>query len=111
EDDIKNTARAFTGWSFEQPLPLYPFGHFGSKFVFRAEDHDDGEKTFLGHTGNFDGEDIIDIIAQQEATARFIGRHLYNFFVADEAQVPAWSIEPPVDPEAIDDLVKTWMDS
>ena len=111
EDDIKNAARAFTGWTYEQPIPLYPFGHFDVNFRFRADDHDSSEKTFLGHTGNFDGEDIIDIIAKQEATARFIGRHLYNFFVADEAQVPAWSIEPPANPQAIDDLAKTWMES
>ena len=111
EDDIKNAARAFTGWTYEQPIPLYPFGHFDVNFRFRADDHDSSEKTFLGHTGNFDGEDIIDIIAKQEATARFIGRHLYNFFVADEAQVPAWSIEPPANPEAIDELAKTWMES
>ena len=111
EGDIKNAARAFTGWTYEQPIPLYPFGHFDVNFRFRADDHDASEKTFLGHTGNFDGEDIIDIIAKQEATARFIGRHLYNFFVADEAQVPAWSIDPPANPQAIDDLVKTWMES
>ena len=111
EDDIKNAARAFTGWTYEQPIPLYPFGHFDVNFRFKADDHDASEKTFLGHTGNFDGEDIIDIIAKQEATARFIGRHLYNFFVADEAQVPAWSIEPPANPQAIDDLAKTWMES
>lgn len=111
EDDIKSAARAFTGWTYETPIALYPFGHFDVNYRFRPDDHDYGEKTFLGHTGNLDGEDIIDIIAQQEATARFIGRHLYNFFVADEAQVPAWSIEPPVDPDAIEDLVKAWMDS
>ena len=111
EDDIKNAARAFTGWTYEQPIPLYPFGHFDVNFRFKADDHDASEKTFLGHTGNFDGEDIIDIIAKQEATARFIGRHLYNFFVADEAQVSAWSIEPPANPQAIDHLAKTWMES
>ncbi len=111
EDDIKSAARAFTGWTYEQPVPLYPYGQRDVKFLFRADDHDDGEKTFLGHTGNLNGDDIIDIIATQEATARFISRHLYNFFVADEAQVPAWSIEPPIDQGAIDDLVKTWMES
>ena len=51
--------------------------------------HDYGEKTFLGETGNFDGGDIIDIIVKQRATARFISRHLYNFFVEDELQVPS----------------------
>jgi hypothetical protein len=111
EDDIKNAARAFTGWTFKQPLPLYPFGHYGSRFEYRAEDHDDGGKTFLGHTGNLNGEDIINIIAQQEATARFVSRHLYNFFVADEPQVPAWSITPPQDEEAVGILVKAFRDS
>tara|TARA_B100000959_G_scaffold287348_1_gene371327 strand:+ start:2729 stop:4144 length:1416 start_codon:yes stop_codon:yes gene_type:complete len=111
EDDIKSAARAFTGWTYKQPVPLYPYGQRSVDYLFREDDHDFGEKTFLGHTGNLDGGDIVDIIARQEATARFIGRHLYNFFVADEAQVPAWSIEPPADPGAIDDLVKAWMDS
>ena len=85
-----------------------PYGRFPWKFEYRPEDHDDGVKTFLGHKGNFNGEDIIDIIVQQPACARFICRHLYNFFVADEAQVPAWSLEPPRDPEAIDFLAATF---
>lgn len=111
EDDIKNAARAFTGWSFKQPLPLYPFGHYGSEFLYNPSDHDDGEKTFLGETGNFNGEDIIAIIARQEATARFISRHIYNFFVADEPQVPAWSIQPPQDEAAIQVLVSAFHES
>ena len=73
--------------------------------------HDHGSKTFLGHTGNFNGEQIIDIIVRQEATAKFIARHLYNFFVADEPQVPAWQLEPPQDQEAIGTLVETYMDT
>ena len=89
EDDIKSAARAFTGWTFIQPLPLYPYGHFEATFKYDPDDHDAGEKHFLGHTGNFNGEEIIDIIVSQPAAARFIARHLYNFFVADEVQVPA----------------------
>ena len=108
EDDIKNAARAFTGWTFKQPIPLYPYGHYESGFEYIPEDHDDSEKTFLGHTGNLNGEDIVDIIIQQESTYRFLARHLYNFFVADEPQVPAWDIEPPNDPEAIDTLVEAF---
>ncbi|MBU88563.1 MAG: DUF1800 domain-containing protein [Dehalococcoidia bacterium] len=111
EDDIKSAARSFTGWSFKQPLPLYPFGHYDSGFRFISEDHDYGEKTFLGHKGNFNGEDIINIIASQEATAKFVCRHLYNFFVEDEPQVPAWSITPPKNQAAIDSLVKSWFES
>jgi Protein of unknown function (DUF1800) len=78
------------------------------EFEYIEEDHDEGEKTFLGYTGNFNGEDIIDIIVQQPACHRFIARHLYNFFVADEPQVPAWQTTPPRDPEAIETLAKAF---
>ena len=111
EIDIKNASRAFTGWTFEQPIPLYPFGNYGSAFKFVEEDHDDGEKTFLGETGNFNGEDIVAIVVKQKATAQFIARHLYNFFVADEPQVPSWELEEPNDPAAIEMLVKAYFDN
>ncbi len=111
EDDVKMAARAFTGWTFAQPIPLYPHGHYDARFEYRPEEHDDSVKTFLGETGRFDGGDIIDIIVRQPATAAFIARHLYNFFVADEPQVPAWPIEPPRDPEAIRILVGAYLDS
>ena len=111
EDDIKSASRAFTGWTFRQPLSLYPVGHHPAEFVFLADDHDDGPKTFLGQTGNLNGEDIIDIIVQQPATARFISRHLYNFFVEDETQVPSWATEPPKNEAAIAHLSKVFMDT
>ena len=102
---------AFTGWTFTQPIPLDPYGRYPSEFVFREDDHDDSEKTFLGHVGRFNGEDIIDIVAKQPATARFISRHLYNFFVADEPQVPSWHEVPPREPEAIDALCNAYFES
>ena len=111
EEDIKDCARAFTGWTFTQPPPLYPQGFYPAHFVFLEGDHDDGEKTFLGHTGNFNGDDIIDIIVEQPACAKFISRHLYNFFVADEPQVPSWNVTPPQDPEAIETLSNAFMES
>ncbi len=111
EKDVREASRAFTGWTFETKLPRLPYGRFPWKFEYRPEDHDDGEKEFLGHKGNFNGEDIIDIIVQQPACAKFICRHLYNFFVADEPQVPAWSIESPRDPAAIDMLCKVFQES
>ena len=111
EQDIKQAARAFTGWTFEQPIPLYPHGHYTSRFVYNEEDHDDSIKTFLGESGRLNGEDIIDIIVKQPAAARFISRHLYNFFVADEPQVPAWNTVPPQDPGAIDTLVDAYFES
>ena len=110
EKDVFECARAFTGWTFTNKMHRR-FGPNPWKFVYRAEDHDNGEKTFLGHTGNFNGEDIIDIILKQPACAAFITRHLYNFFVADEPEVPKWPNEPPRDPEAIEYLSKVFVES
>ena len=101
EDDVKECARAFTGWTVTNSIPRYPYGKYEAKFIYDSGDHDNEEKTFLGETGNWNGEDIINIVAKQPGTARFISRHLYNFFVADEPQVPAWQDTPPGDPEAI----------
>ena len=111
EKDVREASRAFTGWTFETKIPRAPYGRFPWKFEYRPEDHDDGEKEFLGHKGRLNGEDIIKIILQQPACARFICRHMYNFFVADEPQVPAWSIEPPRDPEALEALAGVFRDS
>ena len=111
EEDVYQCSRAFTGWTIESKLPKSPFGRFDWFFEYRDHDHDDEEKTFLGQTGRFNGEDVIDIICRQPATARFIARHLYNFFVADEAQAPAWSVTPAKDPEAIDLLAQTFTES
>ncbi|PYN41151.1 MAG: hypothetical protein DME00_32485 [Candidatus Rokuibacteriota bacterium] len=111
EKDVREASRAFTGWTFETKIPRLPYGRFPWKFEYRPEDHDDGEKEFLGHRGRFNGEDIIDIVVEQPACARFVCRHLYNFFVADEAQVPAWSIEPPRDQKAIDTMTAAFRQS
>ncbi|MGH3696995.1 MAG: DUF1800 domain-containing protein [Pseudonocardiaceae bacterium] len=83
EDDVKAAARAFTGWTF-RPMGSYFFlGPLRAEFHFDPDDHDDGEKTFLGRTGAFDGHDIIAIIVAQPATAHFLCRRLYQFFAAD----------------------------
>ena len=119
EDDIKECSRAFTGWTVGNTDymklrairdSVWPYGRISWHFKYRPEDHDDGEKTFLGHTGRFNGEDVIDIICQQPPTAQFISRHLYNFFVADEPPVPQWPYTPPRDPEAIEALSQTYFD-
>ena len=104
EDDVKECSRAFTGWNIAPTLPPFPYGYHDWQFLYDRSDHDDGEKTFLGQTGRWNGEDIIDILVRQPATARFIARHLYNFFVADEPQVPAWKDTPPRDLEAVQTL-------
>ena len=79
EKDIKEAARAFTGWTFDST---------GNHFAWKPELHDDGEKTFLGHTGNFKGEDIIDIILQQPACSRFLARKIYRYFVREDMPKP-----------------------
>jgi len=111
ETDVREASRAFTGWTIALTPPRGYYNRWDWEFEYVEEDHDEGEKTFLGHTGNFNGEDIIDIIVQHPACHRFIARHLYNFFVADEAQVPAWQTTPPRDPKAIDTLAKAFADS
>lgn len=73
EKDIREAARAFTGWNYVD-----------LKFVVNKDQHDDGEKTFLGKTGRFDGVDVIDIIMQQPATADYIAGKIYRFFVRQE---------------------------
>ena len=117
EDDVRQASRAFTGWTIRNApymairaavCSTYPYARLDWQFQYVEEDHDDGEKTFLGETGRFNGEDIIDVIVRQPAAARFICRHLYSFFVADEPQVPAWETVPPRDPKAIDTLMEAF---
>ncbi len=73
EKDIREAARAFTGWNCDD-----------LKFVVNKDQHDDGEKTFIGKTGRFDGVDIINIILEQPATADFIAGKIYRYFVRQE---------------------------
>lgn len=117
EKDVKETARAFTGWTVANTEymtmraerdSLWPYGRLAYWFEYRPEDHDASEKEFLGHVGSFNGEDIIDIICRQPATARFIARHLYHFFVTDEPPVPQWPYEKPIDSQAIEELMEAY---
>jgi hypothetical protein len=73
EKDIREAARAFTGWNYVDV-----------KFVVNKDQHDDGEKTFLGHTGRLDGVGVIDIIMQQPATADYIAGKIYRYFVRQD---------------------------
>jgi uncharacterized protein (DUF1800 family) len=76
EDDVKNAARAFTGWTLDRD----------GNFLFRPAAHDNDLKTFLGRTGNFDGTDIVDIIVEQPIHQRFICRKLLEFFVYSDPE-------------------------
>ena len=83
EDDVKASARAFTGWTVKNVYPAQPFGYFEADFDYRDDLHDHGEKTFLGQTGPWNGEDIIRIVCEHPATARFVARRLHAAFVSD----------------------------
>ena len=74
EDDIKESARAFTGY----------FHDIKGEFQIRNRRHDDLPKTFFGKQGNFNGDDIIDLILEEKQCARFISEKIYRYFVNDE---------------------------
>lgn len=73
EQDIREAARAFTGWNFTD-----------LQFVVNASEHDTSNKTFLGRTGAWDGLDIIDMILEKPVTAEYIAGKIYKFFVREE---------------------------
>jgi uncharacterized protein (DUF1800 family) len=75
ETDIKEAARAFTGWGF----------NIKGEFEFRKFQHDDDKKTVLGKTGNFDGDDVLNILLEQKQTAKYITKKIYRYFVNDKA--------------------------
>jgi uncharacterized protein (DUF1800 family) len=74
EHDIKEAARAFTGWEVNRK----------GKFEFKEADHDSGEKEFMGRKGNFNGDDIINILLENKQTAKFIVTKIYREFVNQE---------------------------
>jgi uncharacterized protein (DUF1800 family) len=83
ETDVKEAARAFTGWHTEN-----------GGFRFEARAHDDGSKTVLGQTGAWDGGDVVGIVLRQPAAARFLVRKLYQFLVSEIAAPPGALLEP-----------------
>jgi len=84
ERDIREAARAFTGWS------LIPASR---QFVFRPRWHDGGSKTVLGRTGNFSGEEVVDLLLDRPETARFITRKLWREFVSPDVESSRARIE------------------
>lgn len=79
EQDIKEAARAYTGWSLEPR---------SAEFKWRPAFHDDGVKTVLGKTGNFDGDAVLDILLAQPATAEFLVKKLWMEFVSPDTESP-----------------------
>lgn len=90
EEDIKEAARAFTGWASDEE----------GQFLFRSRVHDFDEKTFLGETGNFTGEEILKILCDQKQTARYVVSKIYKDFV-----------NPKTNPKIIDELTNYFIQS
>ena len=85
ERDVKEAARAFTGWSLDRD---------GAQFVYRRAWHDAGEKTVLGRTGRFDGAAVIDILLARPETAELVATKLWREFVSpapDAKEVARWA--------------------
>jgi uncharacterized protein (DUF1800 family) len=83
EKDIREAARAFTGWHFD-----------GEGYEFNAAVHDDEPKTVLGRTGNHNGDDVVKIVLAQPACAKFLVRKLYRFFISEAVEPPDAFLEP-----------------
>ncbi len=75
EKDIREAARALTGYTYD---------HFSGQFRFSVKNHDETPKTIFGRTGNWTGDDLVQLILEQPATARFIARRLFEFFAHAE---------------------------
>jgi uncharacterized protein (DUF1800 family) len=90
EDDVKAAAHAFTGWTINRDFA----------YAFNGGDHDAGPKTFLGKTGNYNGNDIVDTLAGQPATASFLATKLVRYFVSD-----------PPDRDLVSTLANTYLSS
>jgi len=88
EDDVKNAARAFTGWTYNNKT---------QQVTFNPKLHDDGVKTFLGRTGAFGLQDVVAIIVSQPVHQRFIARALLEFFVYSDPE-----------PELIEGVARTY---
>ncbi|HET6878753.1 MAG TPA: DUF1800 domain-containing protein [Pirellulales bacterium] len=83
EHDIKEAARAFTGWELRQ-----------GAFRFNRPQHDSGQKSVLGQTGPWTGDDVLRILLDQPATSRFLVGKLFRYLVSEAADPPAALIEP-----------------
>jgi uncharacterized protein (DUF1800 family) len=78
EEDVRESARAFTGWTINRRM--------NNQVIFIPQLHDDGTKTFLGRSGNFTGDDIVDIIMAQPPTARYLAHKFARNFIYDNPE-------------------------
>jgi uncharacterized protein (DUF1800 family) len=86
EHDIREAARAFTGWHTN-----------GDEFEYNAKFHDDGEKTVFGESGNFNGDDVVKLILKKDACALYLTRKLYRYFISEVGTPPNALLEPLAD--------------
>ncbi len=104
EQDVKEAARAFTGWS----------SSLTGDFSFRSKLHDYGRKSFMGRTGDFDGDDIVDILLERKETAQYIVGKIYRYFVNEKghsARIKALAASFYESNYAIDKLMTTIFES
>ena len=103
EEDIKQAARAFTGWSVNRR---------SGEFRFRPRWHDSGEKRFMGKSGRFDGDQILEIILEKPRTAEFIVEKLWREFISpqpDPQQVQKWATQFRKNHYELKPLMKTML--
>src|SRR5262249_28060747 len=86
EKDIREAARAFTGWHTDRQT-----------FTFKPDQHDDGQKTVLRQTGNWNGDDVVRICLAQPSSPRFLVRKLYRYFVSEQDEPAEKLIQPLAD--------------
>jgi len=113
EDDIKECARAFTGWTLGNAEymsmraakdSIWPYGRIAWHFAFRNEDHDADEKEFLGEKGQFDGQEIVSIICKNTDAAKFICSRLFQFFAGDK-------VDNDLKQKVVEDMVEEYFKS
>ncbi|MBN18137.1 MAG: hypothetical protein CL758_01445 [Chloroflexi bacterium] len=112
EKDVKECSRAFTGWTVQNidymglralSASIWPYSNIAWQYEYKKEDHDNTVKEFLGEKGNFNGEEVIDIIVKNPATAKFISTRLYQFFVSDSINNEGEAL--------IDSMINSYFDS
>lgn len=82
EDDVAETARAFTGYTFVRvPEPDAPVAGPRYDFIFRPRLHDSGEKSLLGRSGRLNGDDVLRIAVAKEQTSKYIAKKFWEYFV------------------------------
>lgn len=101
EKDVQEAARAFTGWAFRREAPVEEGAvRQGAVFLFRPRLHDEDEKVVLGHQGNLNGEDVINLLCERPRTAEYLTTKIWE-----------WFVYPNPSPQTIAPFAKKYFDS